>query len=66
MNKAKQFILENSEEFSKAVDNGYDIQMTEDEILYWMEKYSVNEIKNYIHKTTVPVYHKHCEGGKSW
>ena len=45
MNKAKQFIIENSEQFSTAIDNGYDIRMTEAEIFEWMQKYADSEVK---------------------
>lgn len=46
MNKAKQFLIDNSFEFSEAVDNGYGIIMDEDEILEWMQKYAESEVKN--------------------
>jgi hypothetical protein len=36
----KQFILENSDKFREAVENGYDIRMEESEIFEWMERYS--------------------------
>lgn len=46
MNKAKQFILDNDPQIEEAVDQGYGIVMTEDELLEWMQRYADNEVKN--------------------
>jgi len=46
MNKAKQFIVDNSKKHSEAVGYGCDIRMTEPEILEWMQKYADSEVKN--------------------
>ena len=43
---AKDFILNNSKAFSKAVDQGYDIRMDENEILDSMEKYAQYKAEN--------------------
>lgn len=42
---AKEFIYNNSKELSEAIDNGYDLRMSEPEILYWMEKYAAMKLK---------------------
>ena len=36
----KEFIISNSNFYQKAVDNGYDITMDENEIFNWMVKYA--------------------------
>lgn len=57
MNKVKQFIIENSQEFSEAVAQGYSIIMREDEILEWMQKYADSEVKK-LNETAV----SKCDG----
>lgn len=43
---AKDFILENDEEAREAVFNGYDLRMSELELLEWMEKYAQYKAEN--------------------
>lgn len=46
MEKAKQFIIDNDSYYAGAVERGYDIRMSESEILEWMQRYADNEVKN--------------------
>ena len=36
---ARDFLIENSDKISEAIEKGYDIRLDEDKILYWMERY---------------------------
>lgn len=42
---AKEFIYSRSQELSEAIDNGYDLRLSEPDILYWMEKYAEYKAK---------------------
>jgi len=44
--KAKEFIYSRSQELAEAIDNGYDLRLSEPDILYWMEKYAEYKAKN--------------------
>lgn len=53
--KAKEFIYSRSQELAEAIDNGYDIRLSEPDILYWMEKYAEYKAKN------LPIHNvRHC------
>lgn len=43
---AKEFIYSRSQELAEAIDNGYDLRLSEPDILYWMEKYAEFKVKN--------------------
>lgn len=42
---AKEFIYSRSQELAEAIDNGYDLRLSEPDILYWMEKYAEYKAK---------------------
>ena len=44
---AKEFIYHRSQELAEAIDNGYDLRMSEPDILYWMESYSKFKTEEY-------------------
>ena len=51
---AKEFIYRRSQELAEAIDNGYDLRLSEPDILYWMEKYAEYKAENLpIHNVSV-------------
>ena len=44
-NQAREFILANSPYYRNAVEQGYDIRMGEEELLFWMQKYKDESVK---------------------
>ena len=59
---AKEFIYNRSQELSEAIDNGYDLRLSEPDILYWMEKYADYKAKKLpIHNVSKRTFTSNCK-----